>query len=175
MEQALKKAERFADNYIAGPKSKSGIRQVPITPNLSQMLKEYWMALPLKMKSEGWLFPSTHGTIACGTNWPERILYAACRKAGLARDRWPTWHGLRHAFCTTYLNQRGCNIDRAKELMGHSSYQTTLIYKHFVEDPERDQDDARAVSEGLGLDINSTPPEPPEDSTVVPLKVKKAS
>ena len=59
--------------------------------------------------------------------------------------------------------------------MGHSSYQTTLIYKHFVADPERDQDDAYAVSKGLGLDINATPPEAAADSTVVPLKVKKAS
>ena len=58
--------------------------------------------------------------------------------------------------------------------MGHSSYQTTLIYKHFVEDPERDRDDAYTVKNGLGLDINATPPEAPEDSTVIPLKVKKS-
>jgi len=175
VEQALKKGAKHSEAFIDMPKSESGIRQVPITPELSQMLKEYWMALPVKMKTEGWLFPSTHGTMGCGTNWRQRILYPACEQAGLPRERWPTWHGLRHAFCTTYLNQRGGNADRAKELMGHSSYQTTLIYKHFVADPERDQDDAYAVSKGLGLDINATPPEAPEDSTVVPLKLKKAS
>ena len=174
MKQALKMAEKFADNYIAGPKSKAGIRQVPITPELSQMLQEYYMALPKKMKTEGWLFPSSHGTIADGRNW-RRYLHEACEKAGLPRDQWPTWHSLRHAYCTSYLNKRGGNFDRAKELMGHSCYQTTLIYRHFVEDPERDREDAYAVKSGLDLDINRSPPESPEGSTVVHLKVKKAS
>ena len=49
------------------------------------------------------------------------------------------------------------------------------IVDDVVEDPERDQEDASAIFGGLGLKINSTPPEAPEDSTVVPLKVKKAS
>ena len=32
------------------------------------------------------------------------------------------------------------------ELMGHATMDTKLIYKHFVEDPERDQEDAAAIS-----------------------------
>ena len=34
-EAKQKAREMFEDNYIAGPKSKAGIRQVPITPELS--------------------------------------------------------------------------------------------------------------------------------------------
>ena len=171
VEQALKKGDTHATNFIGDPKSLKGIRQVPITPALSLKLKEYWMELPIKMKAERWLFPTTHGTIGCGSNWRVRILYAACEKAGLPRDEWPRWHDLRHAFATTYLNNRGNNWVRATELMGHANIQTTMIYKHHVEDPERDQEDAKAVSGGLRLKINS-PAAVPEDTTVVKLVAK---
>ena len=49
------------------------------------------------------------------------------------------------------------------------------IVDNVVEDPGRDQDDAAAISIELGLKINSTSPELPENSTVVLLKIKKAS
>ena len=148
VEQALKRGGTHAEAYIGTPKSKQGVRLVPITTELSQMIKEYWIALPVKMKTEGWLFPSTHGTRGCGSSWRARILHPACKKAGLPRDEWPRWHDLRHAFATTYLNTRGNNTTRAMELMGHATMDTTLIYKHFVEDPERDQEDAAAISGG---------------------------
>ena len=81
---------------------------------------------------------------------------------------------LRHAYATTYLHKRGGNFDRAKELMGHSSYQTTLLYRHHVVDEERDRADAEAVHGTW--EVRELLPEAPNDnSTVVPLKVKKAS
>ena len=60
-----------------------------------------------------------------------------------------------------------------------SDFESGISY-HIVEAPERDQEDAAAISGGgppalLGRKINDTPPEAPEDSTVVLLKVKKAS
>ena len=172
--RALKMGETYSGSYIGEPKSKSGRRVIPVDPHLSQMLKEYYMALPVKMKTEGWLFPTTHGTRGDSSNWRERILYKACRKAGLERELWPTWHMLRHAYATTYLHKRGGNFDRAKELMGHSSYQTTLLYRHHVVDEERDRADAGAVHGTW--EVRELPPEAPNDnSTVVPLKVKKAS
>ena len=63
-------------------------------------------------------------------------------------------------------------------LIGSIGGKVLDIVDDVVEDPERDQEDAAAISGGGGLyraKINSTPPEAPEDSTVVPLKVKKAS
>jgi len=48
VEQALKRGGTHAEAYIGTPKSKQGVRVVPITPELSQMLKEYWIALRSK-------------------------------------------------------------------------------------------------------------------------------
>ena len=94
------------------------------------------------MKAEGFLFPSEHGTHLDGTNLRNRVLYRACEAAGLPRAEWPTWHDLRHAFATTYLNKRGDNWKRAMELMGHGDIRTTLLYTHVVHDPARDAKDA---------------------------------
>ena len=63
-------------------------------------------------------------------------------------------------------------------LIGSIGGKVIDIVDDVVEDPERDQEDAAAISGGRELyrtKINSTPPGSPEDSTVVPLKVKKAS
>ena len=49
------------------------------------------------------------------------------------------------------------------------------IVDKVVEDPGRDQEDAAAISVELGLKINITSPELPENSTVVLLTIKKAS
>jgi len=39
------------------------------------------------------------------------------------------------------------------ELMGHADMSTTLIYKEYAEDPERDEADAKAVSSTYGLNL----------------------
>ena len=94
-------------DFIGGPKSKKGRRTVPLDPDFSKALKEYWMAMPVKMKAEGWLFPTEKGTLSYINNWRNRILYKACDLAGLSKDERPTWHGLRHAYATALLNKRG--------------------------------------------------------------------
>ena len=83
--------------------------------------------MPVKMKTEGWLFPTNKGTLSDNNNWRNRILYKACDLAGLSKDERPTWHGLRHAYATAYLNKRGGDFTRAMELMGHADMSTTLM------------------------------------------------
>ena len=151
--KALKKGRTRGEYYIGSPKSTSGIRNVPISPELSEALKTYWDKLPKKMKAEGFLFPSEHGTHLDPTNLRERVLYRACEAAALPRAEWPTWHDLRHAFATTYLNKRGDNWKRAMELMGHSDIRTTLLYTHVVHDPARDAKDAEALKEAMPFDL----------------------
>ena len=45
------------------------------------------------------------------------------------------------------------------ELMGHADMSTTLMYKEHVEDAERDEADAKAVSGTYGLDLNMDRPD----------------
>ena len=57
--------------------------------------------------------------------------------------------------------------------MGHADMNTTLMYKHIVHDPERDQAEASAVASGLKFTINRPDGDAP-DSNVVPLKRRAA-
>ncbi len=166
---AKKRGALASLDFIGGPKSKKGRRTVPLDPDFSKALKEYWMAMPVKMKTEGWLFPTNKGTLSDNNNWRNRILYPACDRAGLAKDERPTWHGLRHAYATAYLNKRGGDFTRAMELMGHADISTTLMYKEHVEDPERDEADAKAVSGTYKLDLDMDGSDEPQGN-VVPLR-----
>ena len=107
--------------------------------------------------------PTEKGTLSDNNNWRNRILYKACDLAGLSKDERPTWRGLRHAYATAYLNKRGGDFTRAMELMGHADMSTTLMYKEHVEDAERDEADAKAVSGTYGLDLNIAAPSDPDE------------
>ena len=87
---ARKRGKSRSEDFIGAPKSQAGIRSIPITPELSATLKTYYEGLSERERSEGWLFPTSHGTMSCGRNWRVRILYKACRKAKLPRKLWPT-------------------------------------------------------------------------------------
>ena len=60
------------------------------------------------------------------TNLRERILYRACKKAGLERELWPAWHDLRHL--ATHLLNYNKDWRRGMELIGHADIRTTLMY-----------------------------------------------
>ena len=75
--------------------------------------------------------------------------------------------------CHRIAEKRGGDFIRCMELMGHADMKTTLIYKHIVHDPERDQAEASAVASGLRFTINRPDGDAP-DSNVVPLKKKAA-
>ena len=172
--QAAKKGLTSSERFIGDPKTVSGIRTIPISSGFSDELKTYWDALPKRMKSEGFLFPSEDGTMLDGTNLRKRVLYRACEAAGMPRDQWPTWHELRHAFSTHLLNN---NKDwrRGMELMGHADIRTTMIYTHVIEDPERDQSEADAIEKSMPFNTQSKPMAKPNVAPDNVVKFKKAS
>ncbi len=135
---AMKKGRSRGDRYIGAPKSVAGFREVPIDADLADTLKCYWEALPKRRKGEG-----------------------------LSRDEWPTWHELRHAFATTYLNEQGSDFKRVMDLMGHKDMWTTLIYAHVIEDRERDEKDRKVIAKGLPFDL--TPSQDAPAPNVVPF------
>ena len=83
------------------------------------------------------------------------MLYRACEAAALPRAEWPTWHDLRHAFATTYLNKRGDNWKRAMELMGHKDMRITLLYDHVIDYPDRDDNDRKVLKKAMPFDLGA--------------------
>ena len=162
-------ADRTAISVIR--RAMAGFRNIPIDQELCDALKSYWDALPKKMKGEGFLFPSEHGTALDGTNLRVRVLYRACEAAGIPKEERPTWHELRHAFATNYLNEQGSDFKRVMNLMGHKDMRTTLLYDHVIDDHDRDENDRMVLKKSMPFDLGGSP----KDGTSNVVQFKKAS
>jgi site-specific recombinase XerD len=79
-----------------------------------------------------WLFPGFPSDRHISDSSVQRVFARVKRKAGVTRGR--NIHTLRHCFCT-HLLEAGYDISEVKEMMGHSSLATTMIYRHIS--PER--------------------------------------
>lgn len=67
-------------------------------------------------------------------NGVQRSMKRLAEQAGIAKR--VTCHVLRHSFAT-HLLEKGRDIRTVQELLGHESVQTTMIYTHVLNDPDR--------------------------------------
>jgi integrase len=76
------------------------------------------------------MFPSPQGNHWRASNFSRRVLAAAYQAAGwratTSPARPPTWHSLRHVFCTTALFTWGIDATDVSRLAGHANYRITL-------------------------------------------------
>jgi integrase/recombinase XerD len=96
-------------------------RYTLLSPRLLKQLRSYWMAY----RPKDWLFPGREGGHPLDISAPQRVFYAAKRRAGI-RKRCGI-HGLRHAFAT-HLLEAGVDIHTIQRLMGHGHISSTLRY-----------------------------------------------
>ncbi len=102
-----------------------------ILPDRSlEILTEYWFACG---KPRGWLFPKQHNNEA-----PIDTFYLARHirehEDELGWEHHLSCHSFRHAF-GTHLYENGTDILTIKELMGHKSLTSTIIYVHLARTP----------------------------------------
>ena len=98
------------------PKSSSGQRLVPMTPEVAEAVAPF-------LTTDGLLFPGIDYT-----NWRRRVFVPARDAAELA-DPQPTPHDLRHTF-GSWLAEAGVPAHEIQNLMGHSSLRATERYLH---------------------------------------------
>lgn len=109
-------------------------RYVPLSEHLIRGIKTYIAA----EKPSDWLFNGQPQPDRSGGDFDSRysqkgVQFAvkqAAKKAGISKDM--SVHTLRHSFAT-HLLEDGTDIMTLKELLGHESIDTTLIYLHVAQ------------------------------------------
>lgn len=155
------RADRYRD--IGMPKSSAGQRTIPLTPMVTNTLREWKLACPIGEK--GLAFPNTEGGVEFHQNMLQRGYWQTQIAAGLVVDtgkrdeagepilkpKYSGFHALRHWFASWCINRRA---DGGLELpaktvqarMGHSSISVTFdTYGHLF--PMADEQEALAAAE----------------------------
>ncbi|SMX25298.1 tyrosine-type recombinase/integrase [Boseongicola aestuarii] len=135
--RVLQRADEF--NEIGYPKSRAGIRDIPMAPIVSATLKAWIRKVP---QSElNLVFPNSVGKVQNYSNIYNRIFKPMLVKNGIvdgnAKARFGI-HALRHAAASLFIEQ-GWNPKKVQTLLGHASIMMTMdVYGHLFENPEED-------------------------------------
>lgn len=97
-------------------------RQIMLSEKLLILLREYFK----EYQPKKWLFEGQSGD-QYSTRSVQEVIQQTKRKAGVTKKG--SIHALRHSFAT-HLFEGGTDILSIKELLGHSSLRTTMIYTH---------------------------------------------
>ncbi|RQD74325.1 MAG: integrase [Candidatus Syntrophonatronum acetioxidans] len=105
-------------------------RIVPLTPNTIEALKDYLAVRDFSPRGKNHLFLGARGDpiTYLGLN---KLFKEACRKAGILKPNL-TLHKLRHT-CLTLLLKEGVDLCTLKELAGHQTIRTTVVYTHVTQ------------------------------------------
>jgi site-specific recombinase XerD len=108
---------------------KTGTRLVPLTMDMLRLLK-HWLKRRQQFttaKTSPYLFISVRTEKLCP------IFVASSFRRHRIKYKLPriTPHTFRHVFCTNYLKQGG-DIEKLRNITGHTSYQTLQGYLHMA-------------------------------------------
>jgi integrase len=134
---------------IGAPKSAAGDRDIPMSPMVVNVLREWKLACP-KGKL-GLVFPNGNGNVESHANIANRGWYALQIEAGLTDRGGAKYglHALRHFFASWAIEQ-GFSPKRLQALLGHSSIQMTFDrYGHLF--PSLEDDHAKFAAGELAL------------------------
>lgn len=158
MKKGNVRVEQRADakGVLDHPKSKAGVRTIPLARSVVTTLCEWKLACP--HHSEDLVLPSensrvlSHGVMAKNHLKPI-IVAAGVTKPGKDEEEEAiskyTAHMFRHAAASLWIDQ-GMNPKRVQVLVGHSSIQVTFdVYGHLFEQKDGGVADADAIGRAL--------------------------
>ena len=123
-------------------------RDVMLSPQLLQLLREWWKAA----RPQVWLFPGQNPINPVTARQLNRAVTAAKDLAGISKRVSP--HTLRHSFATHLLEQ-GVDIRVIQVLLGHAKLETTALYTRVAVNTVRD---IKSPLERLGVNLTSRSP-----------------
>jgi integrase len=123
----LSVSRRLYEGAMDAPKSRHGVRQVPLSPGLAQRL---WKLLATA-EDDALVFPDANGDPLSRTQL-YRVVRAAGERAGI---EWPVGlHTFRHS-CASIMFRRGVPKEAIRRLLGHHSWDFTAgTYVHLDDD-----------------------------------------
>jgi integrase len=151
--RALIHVRQRADHWgtMGLPKSEAGERTIPMTPMVTNTLKEWKLACPRREGKLDLVFPNGGGNVETHANICNRSWYPLQIEIGLTQDTGEKdaegtpvlrakygFHCLRHFFAS-WLLAEGFSLKKAQGLLGHATMAMTAdTYGHLLPDPEND-------------------------------------
>ena len=130
--KVIRVREAVYEGHVSTPKTRSGLRDVPIGPALEHALHQH--NARSRVADDSLVFPTRTGTYQRPGNLQKRHLLPACAKAGLSGI---SWHDCRHTHATL-LSDMGEPLKTAQAQVGHASLSTTAeIYAHAIPSSQR--------------------------------------
>ena len=127
------------------PKTKAGVRTLPIPMELAGALRRWKLQCP--QNEHDLVFPMADGQAMHRSTALRYGLWPALSRAGLRRVN---MHSLRHSFASALI-MAGAPVTEVQSLLGHSSPGVTLkVYSHWFKNVETDSVDRLAKSLTMG-------------------------
>jgi integrase len=141
----LKVNEAVYDNQFDTPKTKAGIRVVPLPDPVLVMLRE-WKSKIKRTAPEDLVFGTRTGRPAASNNILNRQIAPACEALKLPRATWLTF---RRTY-SSWSHDKGVPDKVTAALMGHSNVYTTLnVYTQVVDESKK------AAAQRIGIELFS--------------------
>ena len=129
--RAIRVVETVYDGVFDRPKTKRGVRTIPIGPLASEVLAG---VRPPQAEGAKLVFADGKGAPLDRWNLLRKHLKPVAKKVGFPRI---TWHTLRHCHATM-LDAVGASLGTVQALLGHASPEVTRqVYLHAVPDVQR--------------------------------------
>lgn len=146
-----------AEDELKGPKTKAGIRDVPLPRHLASILDE-WIKDYMRANDRNLLFRASRwsGPIQ-GTNFTLFLWRQLLEDAGLKPEdgKWHHFHALRH-FAASHMIEMGLSLTDTASLLGHSKFDVTLqVYAHPIIGGNRRKEMFEKMASAINLDATT--------------------